>query len=484
MISEELIDLVKRARMLKHETKNIEIKTASDGCPTHLYEVLSAFSNQDDGGIILFGLDESNNFELTGVYDIRDLQHNVLEQCKQMEPEVHPLFTFCELDGKKVVSAEIPGISFSQRPVYYKGKGRLNGSYLRSGASNRHMDECEIYAYDAHRQNIHYDLRIVANTDLNSLDDEKLKIFLEKARSHISNLKALKDKEILELLGITKNGSVTLAGLLMFAKYPQMYFPQLCVTAVVIPGLKMGAERNGERFLADQRILGTIPEMIEETVRFIEHNMRVKTIIKGAKRADKTEFPITAVREAVFNALMHRDYSACSERVPVRVEMYADRMEIINNSGLCENISISEPDKIRPDTRNPTLANLLEIMGETKNRYSGIPAIRQELKIYNLPEPEFNVKDGMFTVTFRNDLQRVVTETEFPVFETDMTISIIEYCQTPRSREELIEFLGISKSYLRKILADLLGRKLLAMTIPDKPKSTHQKYYSVKDYEA
>lgn len=484
MISEELIDLVRQVRMLKHETKNIEIKTASDGCPTHLYELLSAFSNQDDGGTILFGLDESNNFELTGVYDTNDLQHNVLEQCKQMEPEVHPLFTFCELDGKNIVSAEIPGISVSQRPVYYKGKGRLKGSYLRSGASNKPMNECEIYTYDAHRQNIHDDLRIVANTDLNSLDDEKLRIFLERARSHTSNLKALKDKEILELLGITKNGSVTLAGLLMFAKYPQMYFPQLCVTAVVVPGLKMGAEKNGERFLDDQRILGTIPEMIEETVRFIEHNMRVKTIIKGGKRADKTEFPIAAVREAVLNALMHRDYSACSERVPVRIEMYADRMEIINNSGLCGNISISEPDKVRLDTRNPTLANLLEIMDEAKNRYSGIPAIRQELKIYNLPEPEFNVKDGMFTVTFRNDLQRVVTEKASPIFETDMTISIIEYCQTPRSREELIEFLGISKSYLRKILADLLGRGLLAMTIPDKPKSTHQKYYSVKDYEA
>lgn len=123
-------------------------------------------------------------------------------------------------------------------------------------------------------------------------------------------------------------------------------------------------------------------------------------------------------------------------------------------------------------------------MGETKNRYSGIPAIRQELKIYNLPEPEFNIKDGIFTVTFRNDLQRVVTETASPVFETDVTINILEYCQTPRSREELIEFLGISKSYLRKILADLLGRELLAMTIPDKPKSTHQKYYAVKNYEA
>lgn len=482
MLVEELIALVDHVQKFKCETRCIEVKTSSKGCPTHLYETLSAFSNQDDGGIILFGLDESNNFELAGVYDIQDLQHNVLEQCKQMEPVVRPLFTFCELEGKKIVSAEIPGIDVSQRPVYYKGKGRLKGSYLRSGASNESMSEYEIYAYDAYRQNIHDDLRIVADADFNSLDNEKLRTFLEKVRSQTVNLKVLEDKEILELQGVTKKDSVTLAGLLMFAKYPQMYFPQLCVTAVVIPGLEMGCVgKDGERFLANQRILGTIPEMVEETVRFVDRNVRVKTIVDDGKRADKTEFPITAVREAVLNALMHRDYSAHSERVPVRIEMYADRMEIKNNGGLYGKISLDELGRVRPDTRNQTLVNLLEIMGETENRYSGIPTMRRELKEYNLPEPEFNSKGGMFVVTFRNDMQRNVSDSTIPVIETDTIAKILDYCRTPRSREELAEFLEITKPYLRRsIIIPLIDRGLLAMTIPDKPKSTHQKYYAVK----
>lgn len=478
LLTEDLIALVKDIQKYQCESQTIEVKTASNGCPTHLYEVLSAFSNQDEGGTIIFGLDESNNFQIAGVYDIQDLQHKLIEQCKQMEPIIRPLFTFCELNNKRIVSAEIPAIDIAQRPAYYKGKGKLKGSYLRSGASNELMSEYEIYTYDAYRQNIHDDLRIVPDIGIDALDAEKLKTFLEKVKAQTVNLRTLKDEEILELQGVLRNGAITLAGLLVFAKYPQMYFPQLCVTAVVIPGLEMGETGDeGERFLANQRIVGTIPEVLEETVGFIKRNLRVKTIIQDGKRNDKLEYPIIAVREAVLNALMHRDYSAYSERTPVRVEIYNDRMEIINNGGLYGRVSIDELGRVRPDTRNQTLANILEILGETENRYSGIPTMRRELRSYNLPEPEFKSKGGMFIVTFRNNMNQV---SEVKI-EDDLIKKILEYCSIPRSRDELTAFTGLSKAYLRRsVLAPLLEQGLLAMTLPDKPKSTYQKYYSTK----
>ena len=91
------------------ESQNIEVKAAVQGCPTRLFDTLSSFSNQDEGGVIVFGLEGKEGFSIKGVYDSQDLQKRVTEQCKQMEPSVRALFTICEIGGKVIVSAEIPG---------------------------------------------------------------------------------------------------------------------------------------------------------------------------------------------------------------------------------------------------------------------------------------------------------------------------------------------------------------------------------------
>ena len=109
MQSEDLKKLISDIRRMKTETQTIELKSAAKGCPTRLFDTLSSFSNQDDGGIIIFGIDESDNYSVNGVYDAQDLQKKVTQQCKQMEPVVRALFTVCEEDGKIIVSAEIPG---------------------------------------------------------------------------------------------------------------------------------------------------------------------------------------------------------------------------------------------------------------------------------------------------------------------------------------------------------------------------------------
>ena len=161
MQSEELIKLVTEIRRTKSERQNVELKAAARGCPTHLYDTLSSFSNQDSGGIIIFGIDENNNYEAVGVYDAQDLQIKVTEQCKQMQPSVRALFTVSEIEGKVIVSAEIPSVDISERPVFYKGVGRVRGSYIRIGDSDEHMSEYEIYSYDAFRKRIRDDIRTV-----------------------------------------------------------------------------------------------------------------------------------------------------------------------------------------------------------------------------------------------------------------------------------------------------------------------------------
>ena len=161
MQSEDLKNLVIQIINTKTETQNIEMKAANHGCPTHLFDTLSSFSNQDDGGIILFGISEKDNYEVCGVYNAQDLQKKVTEQCKQMEPIVRALFTTCDIDGKMVVSAEIPGVDISDRPVFYKGVGRVKGSYIRVGESDELMTEYEIYSYEAFRKRKKDDIRVV-----------------------------------------------------------------------------------------------------------------------------------------------------------------------------------------------------------------------------------------------------------------------------------------------------------------------------------
>ncbi len=146
MLEEELKDLIEKTQRLQAEQQTVEVKSSHEGCPERLYDTLSSFSNQDEGGVILFGLDEKQSFEAVGVYDVQDLQKRVVDQCEQMEPTVRPLFTVGEVDGAKVVSAEIPSIDIAERPCFYRGKGRMKGAYRRVGERDQPMTEYEVYS--------------------------------------------------------------------------------------------------------------------------------------------------------------------------------------------------------------------------------------------------------------------------------------------------------------------------------------------------
>ena len=470
-----------------------ELKAANKGCPTRLYDTLSSFANQDEGGVIVFGIDERKGFDVVGVYDAQDLQKKVTEQCNQMSPCVRALFTVCEIDDKVVVSAEIPGLDVAERPCFYRGTGRLKGAYIRVGDADEPMSEYEIYSYDAFRKRIRDDIREATGARRSFFDEEKLACFLQAVKKDRKNLaKHVSDEDILELMGVMVNGQPTLAGELCFSKYPQGAFPQLCITAVALPGNEMGEPGlQGERFIDNERITGTIDEMVDEAVDFVNRNSRHSTIIddKG-KRADRDEYPLKAVREAILNALVHRDYSIHSENVPVRLEIYRNRLEIISSGGLYGKLTIDSLGKVRPDTRNSALANILELLHVTENRYSGIPTIYHELEKAQLPSPVFAVRHGEFVVTFKSKIAQVYdapyatvssVQEEQEQYNGQQAYSIeerlIEFCTVPRSRQEIIDFLGFSRYYsMSKIVQPLIDDGKIALTLPDKPKSSKQRY--------
>ena len=473
MTSEELLQQLKNIQNIKCETQTLELKSAEKGCPTRLYDSLSSFSNQDSGGVIIFGIDEAQGYREVGVYDAQDIQKKVNEQCLQMEPVVRPILTVVEKEGKSFAAAEIPGIDIAERPCYYKGKGRLRGSYIRIGDSDEPMTEYEIYSYEAYRKKYQDDIREVTRASLQALDKTALDKYIILLKEGKPKLAAMDEQSIYELMSVTHNHNVTLSSVLLFSPYPQAYFPQFCITAVVVPGKEVGeVDDDGARFLDNARIEGTIPEMLEEAISFVKRNMRKKTIINSAtgKREDRTDYPITAVREAILNALVHRDYSMHTEGMPIQILMFEDRMEIRNPGGIYGRMSIDQLGKIQADTRNPVLALALEVLDITENRYSGIPTIRREMKAYNLVPAEFLDERGNFIVKFYKKTLENATEDN----------SLIEFCRTPRSRKEISEFLKVkSVSYaMKRYIQPLIESGKIKLTIPDTPKSTQQKYYS------
>lgn len=193
-------------------------------------------------------------------------------------------------------------------------------------------------------------------------------------------------------------------------------------------------------------------------------------------REDVTDYPMVAVREAIVNALVHRDYSAHTEGTPIQIVMYEDRIEIKNPGGLYGRITVDQLGKMQPDTRNPVLATALEMMAITENRYSGIPTIRMVMAQHSLKPPIFLDERGSFIVRFykeKDDVSNILRMDED-------TKGIIDFCKQPRTRKELLDFIGLtSASYaMRKYVTPLIEQGLIKMTIPEKPKSPHQQYYS------
>ena len=487
MVEQELHALIQQIQTRGCEEQTTEVKAAHGGCPERLYDTISSFSNQNSGGIFVFGLNEKDNFKKVGVYDAQDLQKKVMEYCEQMTPVVRPVFTVCNEDELVFVSAEIPPIDITERPCFKTAKGRIQGSYIRVGDADKPMTEYEVYSYEAFRKKYRDDIRPVDRASLKYLDWEKLAEFLALKRRDRPNLALMSEEQQYELTGITRDGQITMAALLLFGLYPQAYYPQLRINATCVLGSQMGiTDNHGNRFADTKNIEGTLPDMLDDALAFVRKNMRIATKIdeSSGKRIDIPQYPLDAVREAILNALVHRDYSFHTEGMPIQLIMYADRMEIINPGGLYGRLTIDQLGNVQPDTRNPVLVTAMEVLGKTENRYSGIPTIRYAMQKLSLPEPLFIDSRGKFAVTlFNTKTTAEIIPTEVPKVQYEDEKGLIEFCRVARTRAEIAEYLAIpSAQYaLRRYLDPLIQAKVILMTIPDKPRSSNQMFYTAED---
>lgn len=156
------------------------------------------------------------------------------------------------------------------------------------------MTEYEVYSYEAFKKSIHDELRTCERAFTKDIQTNAFKLYFDLLKSKKPNLAELSNEEICRLQGFTDEGKPTLAGIMLFSNYPQAFFPQLCITAVSVPGTEISSTASvGERFIDNQRIDGTLVQMLNDALVFVRKNMKTATIIdpNTGKRTDKTEYP-------------------------------------------------------------------------------------------------------------------------------------------------------------------------------------------------
>lgn len=416
MTEKEVIEAIEFMKRYQTETDKIEAKTAEKGYPKKCYDTISAFANKS-GGIIIFGINENNKFIEQDIYDVNNLQKQITSLCvESMEPKIRPEFLPITYNNKNLLAVKINEIPQKQKPCYYKGSGMLKGSYIRVGDSDEHMTDYEIYSLQSYIEGKQEDLRPVKRAEFEDLNREKIDAYLTKIREEKPNFAKFSDEKILKLSGIIDDDGTgkirpTLAGMFVFGDFPQGFFPQLFIAAVVVPGRKLGdVGEMGQRFDDNKRIEGTIEEMLEGALAFVRRNIPVRVIIDdNGKREDVPIYPMKALREAIANALIHRDYSSNSDGSYIYLRIFDDRIEVLNPGELYGNNKLENlGTDLKMEVRNNAIIRLLEETTDiVENRHTGIATMREEMQRANLPEPEFEILRGTFKVTFRKEFSDI-----------------------------------------------------------------------------
>jgi ATP-dependent DNA helicase RecG len=219
----------------------------------------------------------------------------------------------------------------------------------------------------------------------------------------------------------------TMAAMLLFGKQPQKYLPQASVKLAHFQG------KGVDGLIVDRKeVFGTLDKIIEDAARFVIGNMHVPARIDGLYREDMPQYPIVAVREAITNALAHRDYSISGQKVSLR--MFEDRLEVESPGGLAGPVTLQNLDQKRY-SRNPFLARLMYEMRLVEEMGTGIRRMRRALAEIGSPPPLFYADDSSFVATLPSrplpepspaETARPVptaapTETPQPIFEISET---------------------------------------------------------------
>ncbi|RTE49778.1 winged helix-turn-helix transcriptional regulator [Actinobaculum sp. 352] len=407
---EELRDHVARIRRLGADDARVEAKAAVRDIPKGIWESVSAFANTA-GGLIILGLDESQSFAPANGFNAARIENALiagLDNAERANPKVLPVPQYqvdrAEIDGAQVVWARIEPLSATPdrpAPCHVVAQGLERGSYKRVGDADKHLTTYEVHLLRTRHVNDHADRTPVDGHTFNDLDPDLVSRTIERVQAsgsralagvapddHVSALQRLN--------ALTDDGTPTLAGYLALGIYPQQEYPQLTIDVTVHPGIAKSQDPT-VRFLDRRNCDGPLPQAIDDAVHTVVRNLRTRRIVEGTRGTDVPEIPEDVLREAIANAAMHRDYSHFVTGQQVAVNVYADRVEVINPGGFWGDRTKENVTDGHSASRNGDLARLLTVVPMPGNRStvcenqgSGVIRMVNEMRAYGLPTPDYS----------------------------------------------------------------------------------------------
>lgn len=416
-----------------------------------IIETAAAFANTE-GGRIFIGI--SPEGKALGVQVGKGTIEKLVNQIAQnTEPKLHPKVTVKKIDGKDVFVAEVK----ESRDHLVLAFGR---SYKRVGRSTVKMskDEYESLILEKHRESHYFDAEVCKGASLSDIDNSKVKYFLVSARQErgldITESGSLKD--ILMRLKLLKNGKPTNGAIILFGKDTAKFFEQSEVKCIRFKGVDVAGE-----MIDLKPVNGDAISLVKEAEKFIYDHIPMRAWIESGKleRQEKWLYPPKAIREALANAIAHRDYRTTSK---VQVRIFDDRIELWNPGHLPYGWTpetLKQAHESKPV--NPSIAKAFFWIKYAEEVGTGTSKIVLWCKEWGLPDPEFEYAGSSLVVTLR---KTKVTDEYLAQFDLDdRERKIIEYINTNKriSSGNIQGMFGITRETASQLLKRLMGLKLI-----------------------
>ena len=361
------------------ESQKVEFKSkTNDG----LGKSICSFANTNNGVILVGVSDDRKIIGIAEKYE-RDIA-NIAHTCK---PSVYPKVISVGIDGKNIFVVQIRK---SDNLHSFK-----NIAYKRIASHNKPLSPEEVIEFAKSAGKIRWDEQICDGAGLEDIDEEKVKWFLRKAK-HERNFDIEPEtliKEALERLELIKGEKLTNAGVLLFGKNPQKFFLSAETRCAKFKGTKP------LEFIDMKIFTGNIINQRNDAVEFVKEHIKLHAKIIGMERVEKWEYPIEAVREAITNAVCHRDYEISSH---IQIRIFDDRIEIWGCGPLPKPLTIKDlKKKHKSILRNHLIGKCFFLIKFIEEWGTGTNRIIEQCLKHGLPEPLFeNITDNL-VITFR-----------------------------------------------------------------------------------
>lgn len=419
-----------------------------------------AFANAK-GGMVLIGVDDDGIVKSKALDN--GVRSNIQDIARDCDPSIDISIETIDHEPNVLVVHVKEGLN---KPYRCTG-----GFYMREGASSNKRTTQEIYEMFKDADRFSFDDALNLKADFETyFDPNTLRRFFSEAKKEqiLSNEDTLHNLGVLEF--VDEKPVLNNTGILFFTKEPQRFLPQAIIQCVRYKGIiKLDIE--------DQKDMTfDVITNIDEVFGFLRRSLDVafKFVSGSPTRIEVWEVPYIALKEALINAIAHRDY--INKGTHIQVEVFDDRVSITNYGGLVKGLSVDELRK-RSMHRNPNIVNLLHRSNFIEKLGTGLLRIDSELEKAGLPKAELEINEHWFSIIFKR-MYKVINEDGI-LEHLKQSENILRYCsEKSRSRAEIFEFLQLSnetRNFIRHILP-LLDNELIQMTIPDKPRSMNQRY--------